>query len=251
MLTTQRKKAILDALTRDGQVLAAELSVQFGVSEDTVRRDLRELAAEGLLQRVHGGALPASPAIAPFAQREALETTEKRRIARRAAQMIAPGQVAIVDGGTTSALLVSQLPADLRATIVTHSPSVAVALAAHPSIDVILIGGRLYKHSIVAVGAAAMEGIARIHADLYFMGVTGVHPVAGLSTGDFEEAAIKRALAERAAETVVLASQSKLRAASQFVIGDLTLAQTIVVEKETDAALTKPIEAAGVTVVRA
>ncbi|CAM2183029.1 DeoR/GlpR family DNA-binding transcription regulator [Burkholderia orbicola] len=251
MLTTQRKKAIRDALARDGQVLAAELSVQFGVSEDTVRRDLRELAAEGLLQRVHGGALPASPAIAPFAQREALETTEKRRIARRAAQMIAPGQVAIVDGGTTSALLVEQLPADLRATIVTHSPSVAVALAAHPSIDVILIGGRLYKHSIVAVGAAAMEGIARIHADLYFMGVTGVHPVAGLSTGDFEEAAIKRALAERAAETVVLASQSKLRAASQFVIGDLTLAQTIVVEKETDAALTKPIEAAGVTVVRA
>ncbi|HIE4192974.1 MULTISPECIES: DeoR/GlpR family DNA-binding transcription regulator [Burkholderia] len=251
MLTTQRKKAILDALARDGQVLAAELSVQFGVSEDTVRRDLRELAAEGLLQRVHGGALPASPAIAPFAQREALEAKEKRRIARRAAQMIAPGQVAIVDGGTTSALLVSQLPTDLRATIVTHSPSVAVALAAHPSIDVILIGGRLYKHSIVAVGAAAMEGIARIHTDLYFMGVTGVHPVAGLSTGDFEEAAIKRALAERAAETVVLASQSKLRAASQFVIGDLTLAQTIVVEQETDAALTKPIEAAGVTVVRA
>ncbi|MET3214615.1 DeoR/GlpR transcriptional regulator [Burkholderia cenocepacia] len=251
MLTTQRKKAILDALARDGQVLAAELSVQFGVSEDTVRRDLRELAAEGLLQRVHGGALPASPAVAPFAQREALDTTEKRRIARRAAQMIAPGQVAIVDGGTTSALLVSQLPADLRATIVTHSPSVAVALAAHPSIDVILIGGRLYKHSIVAVGAAAMEGIARIHADLYFMGVTGVHPVAGLSTGDFEEAAIKRALAERAAETVVLASQSKLRAASQFVIGDISLAQTVVVEKETDAALTKPIEAAGVTVVRA
>ncbi|WP_175820374.1 DeoR/GlpR family DNA-binding transcription regulator [Burkholderia sp. BCC0419] len=251
MLTTQRKKAILDALARDGQVLAAELSVQFGVSEDTVRRDLRELAAEGLLQRVHGGALPASPAVAPFAQREALETTEKRRIARRAAQMIAPGQVAIVDGGTTSALLVGQLPADLHATIVTHSPSVAVALAAHPSIDVILIGGRLYKHSIVAVGAAAMEGIARIHADLYFMGVTGVHPVAGLSTGDFEEAAIKRALAERAAETVVLASQSKLRAASSFVIGDITLAQTIVVEKETDAALTKPIEAAGVTVVHA
>ncbi|AIO34175.1 DeoR/GlpR family DNA-binding transcription regulator [Burkholderia cenocepacia] len=251
MLTTQRKKAILDALTRDGQVLAVELSAQFGVSEDTVRRDLRELAAEGLLQRVHGGALPASPAVAPFAQREALETAEKRRIARRAAQMIGPGQVAIVDGGTTSALLVSQLPPDLRATIVTHSPSVAVALAAHPSIDVILIGGRLYKHSIVAVGAAAMEGIARIHADLYFMGVTGVHPVAGLSTGDFEEAAIKRALAGRAAETVVLASQSKLRAASQFVIGDITLAQTVVVEKETDAALTQPIEAAGVTVVTA
>ena len=88
-------------------------------------------------------------------------------------------------------------------------------------------------------------------ADLYFMGVTGVHPVAGLSTGDFEEAAIKRALAVRAAETDVLASQSKLHAASQFVIGELALAQTIVVEQETDAALIEPIEAAGVTVVRA
>ncbi|MGN6648789.1 DeoR/GlpR family DNA-binding transcription regulator [Trinickia sp.] len=251
MLTTQRKKAILGALKRDGQVLASELSTTFGVSEDTIRRDLRELAAEGLLQRVHGGALPVSPAIAPFEQRRDIDSAAKRQIARRAAKMIAPGQTVIIDGGTTSALLVKELPADLRATIVTHSPSVATALAEHPSVDVILIGGRLYKHSIVAVGATAMEGISRIHADLYFMGVTGIHPTEGLSTGDFEEAAIKRALAARAAETVVLASSSKLNAASQFIIGDITLAQTIVVEKTTDSELTKPIEAAGVTVVRA
>ncbi|MEX3636261.1 DeoR/GlpR family DNA-binding transcription regulator [Paraburkholderia sp. BR14320] len=251
MLTTQRKKAILDELARNGQVLAGELSVAFGVSEDTIRRDLRELAAEGRLQRVHGGALPASAALASFEQRQDIETLAKRRIARRAVALIVPGQTVIVDGGTTSALLVQELPADLRATIVTHSPSVATALAAHPCVDVILIGGRLYKHSIVAVGAAAMEGISRIHADLYFMGVTGVHPSAGLSTGDFEEAAIKRALAARAAETVVLASASKLNAASRFVIGEITLAQTIVVEKKTSAELTKPIEAAGVSVVKA
>nr|WP_260428295.1 hypothetical protein [Burkholderia sp. Bp9031] len=100
-----------------------------------------------------------------------------------------------------------------------------------------------------ASSATVMEGIARIHADLYFMGVIGVHPVAGLSTGDFEEAAIKRALAAPAGETVVLASQSKLRAVSQLVIGEL--AQSIVVEQETNAALTEPIGAAGVTVVRA
>lgn len=251
MLTTQRKKAILDELARNGQVLAGELSTAFGVSEDTIRRDLRELAADGRLQRVHGGALPVSPALASFEQRQDIEAAAKRRIARRAVELIAPGQTVIVDGGTTSALLVAELPSDLHATIVTHSPSVAVALAAHPCVEVILIGGRLYKHSIVAVGAAAMEGIARIHADLYFMGVTGVHPGAGLTTGDFEEATIKRALAERAAETVVLASSSKLNAASPFVIGDITLAQTIVVEKKTSAELTKPIEAAGVTVVRA
>ncbi|WP_345816901.1 DeoR/GlpR family DNA-binding transcription regulator (plasmid) [Paraburkholderia sp. PREW-6R] len=251
MLTTQRKKVILDRLARHGHVHAGELSVEFGISEDTVRRDLRELASEGLLQRVHGGALPVSPALAPFELRRDIESDAKQRIARQAAAMIAAGQTAIIDGGTTSAWLVKALPADLCATIVTHSPSVATALAGHPSVEVILIGGRLYKHSIVAVGAAAMEGISRIHADWYFMGVTGVHPTAGFSTGDFEEAAIKRALAARAAETVVLASPSKLNAASPFVIGEITLAQTIVVEKSADRELMRQIETAGVTVVRA
>jgi DeoR/GlpR family transcriptional regulator of sugar metabolism len=251
MLTTQRKKAILDTLRRDGQVLAAELSARFEVSEDTVRRDLRELAAEGLLQRVHGGALPASPATASFARRQEMESDAKRRIALRAAQMIAPGQVVIVDGGTTSALLVQQLPADLSATIVTHSPSVAVALADHACIDVVLIGGRLFKHSIVTVGAAAIEAMSHINADLYFMGVTGVHPSAGLSTGDFEEAHVKRALAARAAETVVLASAAKLNAASAYRIGGIELAQTIIVEAATDAKLIAPLEKAGASVVRA
>ncbi len=91
MLTSQRKNEILDAFRRDGQVFAIELSARFGVSEDTVRRDLRELAAESMLQRVHGGALPASPATASFARRQEMESDAKRRIARRAAEMIAPG----------------------------------------------------------------------------------------------------------------------------------------------------------------
>ncbi|KND57890.1 hypothetical protein BVER_05142c [Candidatus Burkholderia verschuerenii] len=251
MLTSQRKKAILDALASDGQVLANDLSARFGVSEDTVRRDLRELAAAGHLQRVHGGALPASPAVASFARRQEMESDAKRRIARCAAAMIAPGQVAIVDGGTTSALLVEQLPADLAATIVTHSPSVAVALADHPTLDVVLIGGKLFKHSIVTVGAAAVEAMSHINADVYFMGVTGVHPAAGLSTGDFEEAHVKRALAARAAETVVLASAAKLNAASAYRIGGIELAQTVIVEASTDAKLTEPLERDGVTVVRA
>jgi DeoR/GlpR family transcriptional regulator of sugar metabolism len=134
---------------------------------------------------------------------------------------------------------------------VTHSPSVAVALADHPTLEVVLIGGRLYKHSIVSVGAAAVEAISHIHADLYFMGVTGVHPQAGLSTGDFEEAYIKRALAARAAETVVLASAAKLNAASAYQIGEITLAQTIIVEASTAESLTAPVEQAGVSVVRA
>ena len=249
MLTSQRKKAILKTLGRDGQVLAKELSETFGVSEDTVRRDLRELAGEGLLQRVHGGALPASTAVAPFAERRALESTAKRAIAAAAAAMIETGQVVIIDGGTTSAELIRQIPHDLSATVVTHSPSVAVGLVDHPLIEVIVIGGRLFKHSIVTVGAAAVEAMSHIQADIYFMGVTGVHPTAGLSTGNFEEAFVKRALAARAAETVVLASSDKINAASQYVIGGITLAQTIIVERETERALTKPLEDAGITIV--
>jgi DeoR/GlpR family transcriptional regulator of sugar metabolism len=251
MLTTQRKKTILEWLARDGQVLAGPLAASFDVSEDTIRRDLRELAAEGLLQRVHGGALPASSAVAPFAQRRALESSGKRAIGIAAAAMIAPGQIVIIDGGTTSAELVRHLPRSLSATVVTHSPTVAVALVDHPSIDVIMIGGKLYKHSIVNVGAAAIEAISHIRADLYFMGVTGVHPTAGLSTGDLEEAYVKRALAARSAETVVLASLEKLNAASAYAIGDVTLAQTIVVESATENVFTEALEAAGVSIVRA
>ncbi|CAI1534669.1 HTH-type transcriptional repressor glcR [Serratia fonticola] len=251
MLTSQRKKIILEKLAQDGQVVAKQLSEFFGLSEDTLRRDLRELDSEGLLQRVHGGALPVSSAIATFAERNTLESAAKTAIAKAAAAMIMPGQVVILDGGTTSAELVKQLPRNLQATIVTHSPSVAVGLVEYPNIEVIMIGGRLYKHSIVCVGAAAVEAMSHIRADIYFMGVTGVHPVAGLSTGDLEEAYIKRALAARAAETVVLASAAKLNAASQYAIGELTLAQTIVVEGDTADALIEPLQQAGVTVIKA
>ena len=251
MLTSQRKQLILDALARDGQVVAKTLSVAFGVSEDTVRRDLRELAAEGRLQRVHGGALPSSPAAVDFAGRQGIGSTAKAAIGKAAAQMIAPGQIAIIDGGTTAVQLARNLPRDLRATIVTHSPSVAVELADHAALDVILIGGRLFRHSMVAVGAAAIEALSHIRADLYFMGVTGVHPEAGFSTGDFEEAYVKRALAARAAETIVLASAEKLNAASACMIAEIAAASAIVVEKETPVTLTAPLEALGVTIVRA
>jgi DeoR/GlpR family transcriptional regulator of sugar metabolism len=124
----------------------------------------------------------------------------------------------ILDGGTTTLQIARHLPHDLRATVVTHSPTIAVALVEHPSIEVVLLGGRLFKHSVVTVGAAAVEAVARIRADLYFMGVTGIHPKAGLSTGDLEESHMKRALMASAAETHVLASAEKIGTASPYVI---------------------------------
>lgn len=250
MLTSQRKQLILEKLEAEGQVQSTALSVHFSVSEDTIRRDLRELAAEGRLQRVHGGALPASSAVVPFAERKTVKMDAKKNVARKGAQLISAGQVVIIDGGTTTAELITFLPSDLQITVVTHSPSIALGLVEHPLIDVILIGGRLYKHSIVTVGAAAIEGIGNIHADLFFMGVTGIHPEAGLTTGDFEEACIKRAFSGKAAETIVLASPEKINTASSFAIGDVSLANTMVVEDGTDRAWINAITEKGVTIVK-
>src|SRR6202012_3865816 len=121
MLTTHRKQQILSILKRQGQVVAKDMSQEMGVSEDTIRRDLREMAQEGLLQRVHGGALPASPALADFAGRELITPEGKVAIGRAAARMIQPGQVVMLDGGTTARQVARHIPLDARATIITHS----------------------------------------------------------------------------------------------------------------------------------
>lgn len=230
MLSSQRKKMILQILAEEKQVQSTALSQRFAVSEDSIRRDLRELAAEGLLQRVHGGALPVSAAIAPFETRKNVQINAKRAIAQKAVALIQPGQVIMIDGGTTTTEMVKRLPENLAITVITHSPGIAVALVNHPLIEVILIGGTLYKHSVVAVGASMIEATRQFNADIFFMGVTGVHKNAGFTTGNYEEACVKRALAARAAETVVMASQEKLNAASPFAIGELSLAGTLVVE---------------------
>lgn len=232
MLTAQRKNLLLARLASEGRLVAATLATELGVSEDTIRRDLRELAAEGRLLRVHGGALPLSPTHRPLADRRGMATEEKRRLAAAAARLIRPRQVIILDGGTTHAELVRALPPDLQATIVTHSPTIAAALEPFPKIEVILVGGRLYRHSMVAVGAIAADGFSRLHADLCLLGVTGLHPERGLTTGDAEEAAIKRQMIAQAGETVVLATSDKLGASSPFAIAPFASVGTIVVPTE-------------------
>jgi len=251
MLTQQRKQLILDKLRHDGRIVAATLSESLGLSEDTIRRDLRALAAAGLLQRVHGGALPASPAAANFAARSGLQVSGKQAIARAAAAMVQPGQVVFIDGGTSCQQLALQLPHSLRATVVTHSPTIALALVDHPLVEVLLVGGRFYKHSVVAVGAAAIEAIGRVHADLFFMGASGVSASVGLSTGDMEEALVKRAMMAHAAETWVLASAEKLNAASPYVIAACSEATGLIVESGTAEKATAAFAAQGLAIVRA
>jgi DeoR/GlpR family transcriptional regulator of sugar metabolism len=134
---------------------------------------------------------------------------------------------------------------------VTHSPSVALELLPHTGIEVVMIGGRLFRHSIVNVGAGAVEEIKRIRADIYFMGVTGIHPDAGLSTGDLEEANIKRALMTASAETVVLASSEKLGGASAYVIAPIGDVSMIVVFDKVPNATLAPYKRLDIAIVRA
>jgi len=251
MLTTQRKKLILTRLAADGQIVAKDLAVELGTSEDTIRRDLRELAREGKLQRVHGGALPASPAVGDLRVREQVSPKDKIELGKVGAALIRSNQVVILDGGTTALQVARHLAPELHATVVTHSPTVAVEASKHPFVDIIMLGGRLFRHSMVNVGATVIDAASRLRADIYFMGVTGVHPEAGLSTGDAEEAAVKRALHERAAETIVLASSEKLMAASPFLVTPLTEISLLVVPPKTPNRIVRALRAGGTQVRRA
>lgn len=251
MLVAQRRELLLARLRDDGRIVAKDVAAELGVTEDSVRRDLRELAAAGLCQRVYGGALPVSPAVGDYAARGTVSPDSKRRVAAAAVRLVQPGSTLLLDGGTTALEVARALPAELEATVVTHSVTVAAALVEHPSVEVVVLGGRLFKHSAVTCGAAAAEAAAAVSADLFFLGVTGVHPEAGLTTGDADEAAMKRLLADRAAETYVLASVEKMGAASPFSVVPLARAAGIITDVPSDSAVVRDLRALGVTVIDA
>lgn len=249
MLNAERRQFILEKLHREGRVVASEVSITLKVSEDTIRRDLREMAEAGLLQRVHGGALPSSPASASFSARQEQASLAKVRIGKAAASLIKDGQIVILDGGTTALQVARYLPPELRATIITHSPPTALALAEHPSVEVILLGGQFDKRSLVAVGAATIEALNMVRADLYMLGVCSLHPEVGISTPDLQEAYVKRAMIAQAAEVVALASAEKLGTASHYVVGPLSELTHIITEQGLNEELLEPFRRLGITVI--
>ena len=155
-----------------------------------------------------------------------------------------------LDGGTTTAAMCRCMPVSLDITVVTHAPTVALELIDRPSVRILLIGGTLYRHSLVAVGALAAEFINTLQVDVFFMGVTGVHPVHGLTTGDAEEAAIKRAITRRAIDTYVLASSEKVGTASPYKVVDLAQVTAAITDEQRTRTLTE-LRRAGLTLIPA
>lgn len=251
MLSEERRQHILTVLRQDGRVLAADLSRHLGVSEDTIRRDLRELAQAGALQRVHGGALPRSPSDPQFAVRERESPAAKAGIARAAAKLVTPHSVVILDAGTTTVQIAHALSRDLPATVVTNSPPIAIALSDHHRIKVIVLGGELYTLSLAAIGPATIEALASIHADLCFLGVAGIHPDAGTSILAHEEVFVKRAMIASAVRVVAVASGEKLGTLAPFGVAPITSLGAIVTERDVPDSVLAPYREREIEVIQA
>jgi DeoR/GlpR family transcriptional regulator of sugar metabolism len=247
MLKEERQRTIIDLLHQDGKVLAADLITLLNVSEDTVRRDLNDLAEAGILQRVHGGALPRSPSL-PYEQRVRETDAAKRAIAQAAARLIHDGQVVFMDSGSTVLEVVSYLPTNLRATIVTNSLPVAAALVHHTEIEVQVLGGRLKRDALAMVGVPVVETLRQLRADLCVLGICGLHPEIGISMSDVEEAYVKRVMIEQAAEVVAVAGAAKLGTAAPYVIGPISALTYLVTDGSIEPHVLAPYQERGTIV---
>ena len=249
MLTAERKQVILGCLARDGRVVASELVARLSVSEDTVRRDLRDLAEQGLLHRVHGGALVAGAPTVSFAERLEVGQEEKTALAEAALPLLDGARVIVLDGGTTALELARRLPTLYAGTVVTNAPPVASALASHPKVEVVLVGGRLLKDQQVAVGSATVEALQAVRADVCVLGICSIRPDVGVTTLDHEEAEVKRAMVACSDQVIALATADKLRSAGPWLVARLAEVDHLVTDGDDE--LTGPYAAAGIDVVDA
>jgi DeoR/GlpR family transcriptional regulator of sugar metabolism/transposase len=252
VLAAERRDLLLARLRRDGKLVARDLAAELGLSEDSLRRDLRELAAAGLCQRVYGGALPVSPAAGTtLTARTEIAPDSKRRVAAAAARLITPGTTVILEGGTTALQVVAALPPDLDARIITHSASTAVALANHPTVTGFLLGGELHKQSVSASGAATAEAASRITADLALLTIPGIHPREGLTTSTPDDAALKRILTSRAADTYVMASTEKLGTVCAYTVTSLSEVAGIITDTPAGHPAIEQLRRQGATIIPA
>ena len=249
MLAVERRSEILTRLGRDGRVVVAELVAELGVSEDTIRRDLQELAAAGLLHRVHGGALASPPEALSFERRLEVGREAKIALAEAAVPLVDWARTLVVDGGTTALEVVRRLPSGWDGTVVTNAPPVAAALAAHPKAEVVVVGGRLLKGEQVTVGTVAVDAFRAIRADACVLGICAFHPEVGVTTEDDDEAHVKRAMIASSCQIVALATRDKLHTSNRWVVADLSEIDYLVTDG--DEHLTSPFAAAGVSVVAA
>jgi DeoR/GlpR family transcriptional regulator of sugar metabolism len=250
MLKEERQERILEILGAEGRLVATDLQDVLGVSGYTVRRDLDELAQQQRLKRVHGGALARSPVADSYEERQGQAVPGKIATARAAASLLEPGQVVILDGGSTALHLADAIPAEHTGTFITHSPPVAAALARVRGAQVVTIGGTLEPRAMVAVGAQTIQAYRRISADVCFLGIWGLHPTRGISQDYYEEAEVRRMLLECADRVVGLASREKLGTVAPFGVGPATALTHLATEPDVPAEVLAPFAELGISIVQ-
>lgn len=248
MLKEERLEYILNKLGIDKKVLSAELSRQLKVSDDTVRRDLNELALNGLIKKVHGGAVPKTSIPVNYNERSSYSEVEKHDIALKALSLITDNQVIIIDGGTTTLEVARLIPYSLKATVITNSIPVAMELSDYPDINLILSGGAVLKSSKVTIGSETLKMLEGIHADLTLLGITSIHPVIGLTVPDWEESKIKKKMVEVSKKVIGLATNDKLDKADNYLVCVYEEIDILILDKNIDPKKLVPYQNRGVEI---
>ena len=220
MLARERQKLIHQRLEADGRVVANELAIEFEVSEDSIRRDLREMAAAQQCERVYGGALRLDR-MTPMQDRQQTDVAAKRKLARAVVPSFKQGCSIFVDASSTNLEIVRAIPAGLSLTVFTNAPIIAAALADNIDINVILIGGRLTPGVGACVDSRAVQDALLIKPDLYVMGVCGLSDALEVTAEHHGDAVFKRVIAERASQIIVPITKSKLGRSDRYTIMSL------------------------------
>jgi len=236
MLKRERHEYIIHQLHLHNKVLSTDLSQKIKVSEDTIRRDLLELAEAGKIIKVHGGAISKSFR-SSLQQTDIYSLENKKIIAQKAISLIQDGMFVFTSGGTTIIELARCLPENLQATFITGSLQAACEYVLHPNIEVIFIGDRISHNAQITIGAEAIAKIKQFNADLCFLGVNAIDVEHGLTDNDWEVAQIKRAMIERSEKVVSLAISEKLNTVQKIQVCDLTCVNTLITELPPEDAL--------------
>jgi DeoR family transcriptional regulator, fructose operon transcriptional repressor len=248
MLPSQRRHAILAAVRAEDAASADALARQFDVSIETIRRDLRALHSEGLLERVYGGATRPSARSdeGSFSARSTRNIKLKCAIAALAASLIEPDDTIIIDVGTTALEVARALPPAFRGRVLTNSVPAAMALADRTGIDVLLCGGQMRHGDAACSGAHAEAFFDEFYADKAFLGSGGVHPAAGLTDYYPPEVVVRRTIIAHTASSYLLADSSKLGAIAVHRVCALDRITAVVTDDRNPGAVSE-LRAAGVT----
>jgi len=248
--TEERRQEIALVVRQDGRADVSELAGRFEVTPETIRRDLTDLERQGILRRVHGGAIPierfrAEPAIA---EKAGVMAREKARIASTALAFVPDRGTVLLDAGTTTLALARVFP-DRELTVFTNSMPVGLELTARPNQQLYLIGGRVRGRTLADVDDWALRQLAHLRVDVAFIGTNGLTVERGLSTPDPAEAAVKREMCRAARQVVVLADHTKLGEDDAVRFASIEQVDALVTDSGLSQAYRQSLEEAGVEVV--